>query len=44
MYRVSLGKSEGQSPIDRPGRKCENYIKMDLNEKGWEDVDWINLA
>jgi hypothetical protein len=32
---------EGKSPLGRPRRKCEFYVKMDLKEI---DVDWIYLA
>jgi hypothetical protein len=44
VYRVLFGKSEGQNSFDRPRRKWENDIKMDFNEEGWGDVDWIHLA
>jgi hypothetical protein len=27
----------------RPRRKWEDNIKMDLDEVGWEGVDWIVL-
>jgi len=26
------------------GRRCEDNIRIDLREVGWEDVDWIHLA
>jgi len=27
----------------RPRHRCENNIKSDLQEMGWEGVDWIHL-
>jgi hypothetical protein len=34
-----VGKLEG-----RPRRRWVDNIKMDLEEVGWGDVDWIGLA
>jgi len=44
VYRVLLGKSEGKRPLGRPRLRCEDNIKMDLQEVGCEDMDWIYLA
>jgi hypothetical protein len=30
--------------IGRPRRRWEDNIKMDLQEVGWEGMDWIELA
>jgi len=38
------GKPEGQKPRGRPRRRCEDNIKMELQEVGWAGVDWIDLA
>jgi hypothetical protein len=27
-----------------PQHRCEDNIKMDVKEIGWEGIDWINLA
>jgi hypothetical protein len=35
VYRVLVG---------RPWRRREDNIKMDLQEVGWGDIDWIELA
>jgi hypothetical protein len=43
-YRALVGKPEGRRPLGRPRRRWEDYIKMDLREVGWGDMDWINLA
>jgi hypothetical protein len=32
VYRVLVGKPEGKRPLGRPGRRCEDYIKMDIQE------------
>jgi hypothetical protein len=40
-----VGKLEGRRPLDRPRRRWEDNIKMDLREVGWGGgMDWINLA
>jgi hypothetical protein len=38
-----VGKLEGKIPLERPRRKWEDNIKIELREVGWEDVDWIHL-
>jgi len=44
VYRVLVGKSEGKRPLGRPGRRWEGNIKIDLQEMGCGDMDWIDLA
>ena len=44
MYRVLVGGSEGKRTIGRPGRRCEDNIKVDLQELGCGVMDWIELA
>jgi hypothetical protein len=44
VYRVMVGKPEGKRPLDRPRRRWENGVKVDLREIGWGGVEWINLA
>jgi hypothetical protein len=43
-YRALVGKPEGRRPLERPRRRWEDNIKMDLREVGWGGMDWINLA
>jgi len=43
-YRVLVGKPEGKRPLGRPRRRCENNIKMDLQEVGCGGMDWIEMA
>ena len=44
VYRVLVGKHEGKKPPGRPRRRCEENIKMNLQEVGCESMDWIELA
>jgi len=44
VYRVLVGKPEGRRPLGRPRHRCENNIKMDLQEVGCGGMDWIELA
>ena len=39
-----MGKPEGKRPLGRPRRRWEDNIKMDLQEVGCGDMDWIELA
>ena len=44
VYRVLVGKHKGKRPLGRPRRRCEDNIKMDLQEVGCGGTDWIDLA
>jgi hypothetical protein len=35
VYRVLVGNPEGKRPLERPRRRWEDGIKMDLREIGW---------
>jgi hypothetical protein len=35
VYRVLVGKPERKRPLGRPNLRCEDNIKMDLQEVGW---------
>jgi hypothetical protein len=39
-----VGNPEGKRPLDRPRRRWEDNIRMDLREIGWGGMDWIDLA
>jgi hypothetical protein len=43
-YRILVGKSEGKKPLGRPRRMWVDNIKMDLRGRGWDGVDWIDMA
>jgi len=38
------GDTWGRRPLGRPRRRCEDNIKMDLQEVGCGVMDWIELA
>ena len=42
--RILVWKPEGKTPLGRPRRRCEDNIKMELQEMGWGGIDWINPA
>jgi hypothetical protein len=44
VYKIMLGKPEGNRPLGRPRRRWKGNIKMDLQEVGCWGVDWIELA
>ena len=44
LYRVLVGKPDGKRQFGRPRLRWENNIKIDLQEVGCGDVDWIELA
>jgi hypothetical protein len=43
-YRISVGKPEGNIPLGRPRRRWVDNIKIDLREREWDGMDWIELA
>ena len=44
VYRVLVGKSEVKRPLGSPRLGWEDNIKIDLQEVGCGDMDWIELA
>jgi len=44
VYRVLVGKPEGQRTLGRPRRRWEENIKMDLQEVRGGREDWMELA
>jgi hypothetical protein len=44
IYRVMVEKVEGKRPLGKPRLRWQDNIKVDLQEVGFEGVDWINLA
>jgi len=44
LYRVLVGKPEGKRPLERPRRRWEDNIKMDIQDTGCGGMDWIQLA
>ena len=39
-----MRKPEGKRPLGRHRRRWEDNIKVDLQEVGCEDMDWMDLA
>jgi hypothetical protein len=48
VYRVLMGNPERKRPLERPRRRWENGIKMDLREIGWGVVwsgfTWLRIG
>jgi hypothetical protein len=47
VYRVLVGKPEGKRPLERPRRRWENNIKMDLQEVLcgiWTGLSWLRIV
>ena len=44
VHKFVVGKPECKRPLGRPRHRCEDNIKMDLQEVGCGDMDWIELA
>jgi hypothetical protein len=43
-YRVLVGRPEGKRQLGRPRHRCEDSIKLDLQELGWGGMERIGLA
>jgi hypothetical protein len=44
VYVIFVERPEGKSPLERPRRRWEDDIKIDLMEIGMDGVNWIQLA
>jgi len=44
VYRVLVGKPEGRRPLGRTRRRWVDNIRMDLQEVGYGNMDWIGLV
>ena len=44
VHKVLVGKPEGKRTVERPRRRWEDNIKMDLQEVGRGCGDWMELA
>jgi hypothetical protein len=42
-YRILVGRPEERRPLERPRRRWEDNIKMNLEEVEW-GMNWIELA
>jgi len=44
VYRAVVGKPEGKRSLERPRRRWEDNVKMNLQEVVCGGMDWIELA
>jgi hypothetical protein len=44
VHRVLVGRPKGKRHLERPRRRWEDNIKMDLQKVGGGRVDWMALA
>ena len=47
VYKVLVGKGEGKRQLERPRRRWEDNIKMDLQEVGcgvWTGSSWLRIG
>jgi hypothetical protein len=43
-YRILVGRPEGKRPLERPRRRWENNIKLNLREIEIDGGNWIQLV
>jgi hypothetical protein len=43
-YKLLVEKPEGKRPLGRPRRRWVDNIRIELEEVGWRDVDWIGAS
>jgi hypothetical protein len=44
VYKVLVGKPEGKRPHERPRRRWEDGIRMDIRETGGIGFDWLRIG
>jgi len=43
-YRVLVGRPGGKRLLERPRLRCEDSVKMEIQELTCEGLDWFELA
>ena len=43
-FKILTGKRTGKKPLGRPRRRCNDNIKMDLEEIGINAGNWVDSA
>ena len=43
-FKILTGKPTGKRPLGRPRRRCEDNIRMDLEERGINVGNWVDSA
>ena len=41
-FNISIGDPTGKRPLERPRRRCEDNIRMDLKEIGIDTRNWVD--
>jgi hypothetical protein len=47
VYKILVGKPDGRTPLGRPRRRWEDWVRMDLREIGlgvWIGFDWLRTG
>jgi hypothetical protein len=47
VYRILVGKPEGNRPLERPRRRWEDGLKMDRRKIGWgvwSGFTWLRIG
>jgi hypothetical protein len=44
VYKALMRKPERKTPLERPRRRWEVGIRVDLGQTGWGSVEWINVV
>jgi hypothetical protein len=44
VHKCPVRKPEGKKPLERPRRKWEDNIEVDLTAVGWDGMVWIHPA
>jgi hypothetical protein len=44
VYRVLVGTPDGKRTLGRSRHRWEDNFEMDLQQVGWWDMKWIDLA
>ena len=44
VFKILTGKPTGKRPLGRPRRRWEDNIRMDLEEIGINDGNWVDSA
>ena len=43
-FKILTAKPTGKRPLGRPGRRWEDNVRMDLEEKGINAGNWVDSA
>jgi hypothetical protein len=43
-YNILSEKPKRKSPLGKTRRRCEDNIRLDVREIGWEGLGWMQMA